>query len=57
MNSVNAFFNMGGYGAYVWSAYGICAVVMIWNLLHARQQAKLTEHHIKRSLQHQDSKQ
>jgi heme exporter protein CcmD len=57
MNSLNAFFNMGGYGVFVWSAYGICAAVMVWNLLYARQQAKLTEHRIKRSLQHQDTKQ
>ena len=57
MNSLSEFLNMGGYAVFVWSAYGICAVVMVWNLLHARQQAKLTEQHIKRNLQHQDSKQ
>ncbi len=57
MNSFNAFINLGGYGAFVWSAYGVCAVVMIWNLLHARQQARLTEQRIKRSLQQQDSNQ
>ena len=57
MNTLSEFLSMGGYGVFVWSAYGICAVVMIWNLLHARQQAKLTEQHIKRNLQHQDTMQ
>ena len=23
-DSINAFFNMGGYGFYVWLAYGVC---------------------------------
>ncbi|MCX8049839.1 MAG: heme exporter protein CcmD [Methylohalobius sp.] len=27
------FFSMGGYGAYVWSAYGVVTVVLIWNLI------------------------
>ena len=29
MDSVNAFFHMGGYGGFVWPAYGLTAVVMI----------------------------
>ncbi|MBN2700192.1 MAG: heme exporter protein CcmD [Methylohalobius sp. ZOD2] len=27
------FFHMGGYGAYVWSAYGLAAVVLVWNMI------------------------
>ncbi|BCX88881.1 heme exporter protein D [Methylomarinovum tepidoasis] len=27
------FIHMGGYGAYVWSAYALTAVVLIWNLI------------------------
>lgn len=27
------FLNMGGYGAYVWSAYGIALLVLLYNLL------------------------
>lgn len=27
------FFHMGGYGVYVWSAYGIAAVVLLVNFL------------------------
>ncbi len=27
----NQWLDMGGYGAYVWSAYGLTAIVLIWN--------------------------
>ncbi len=27
------FFHMGGYGAYVWSCYGITAIILIANLV------------------------
>jgi len=27
---------MGGYGGYVWSAYGLAALVLIWNFWSAR---------------------
>lgn len=29
MNALASFFNMGGYGAYVWPAYGTAAVVLV----------------------------
>ena len=28
--SVNEFFHMGGYAFYVWSSYGLVALVMAW---------------------------
>ena len=31
------FFNMGGYAAYVWSAYGLCCLVLGLNVFAARQ--------------------
>ncbi|MBT8420710.1 MAG: heme exporter protein CcmD [Gammaproteobacteria bacterium] len=31
------FFHMGGYGAYVWSAYGIALVILLINLIQARR--------------------
>ncbi|VAW99606.1 Cytochrome c-type biogenesis protein CcmD, interacts with CcmCE [hydrothermal vent metagenome] len=31
--SLNEFLNMGGYAAYVWSSYGITAVVLIWQVI------------------------
>jgi heme exporter protein D len=27
-DSINAFFNMGGYGFYVWLSYGSCAILL-----------------------------
>jgi heme exporter protein D len=33
MQSLHEFLTMGGYGWYVWPAYGIAAVVMIANAL------------------------
>lgn len=31
---------MGGYGAYVWSAYAIAGVVLAWNAYAARSAAR-----------------
>lgn len=28
---VQKFFAMGGYAAYVWTAYGLTALVVVWN--------------------------
>ena len=33
---MNEFFAMEGNGAYVWSAYGITLIVLIWNAWSAR---------------------
>lgn len=33
MNHLWQWFNMGGYGGYVWSAYGLVGVVFIANIL------------------------
>ena len=40
--NLNEFFNMGGYGFYVWSSYGIALVVLLLNIiLPVRQHRKL----------------
>lgn len=31
--SLNEFLAMGGYGAYVWSAYGVAIAVLAWQLV------------------------
>jgi heme exporter protein D len=31
--SWSEFFSMGGYGVYVWSAYGFAAIVLVGNVL------------------------
>ncbi len=36
MIEINEFIAMGGYGAYVWSAFGISAVVLAGNVLLSR---------------------
>ena len=33
MTSWQAFWEMGGYGAFVWSSYGIAAVVLLANVI------------------------
>ena len=33
MNSFAEFLAMGGYGFYVWTAYGICFVVLLLNVI------------------------
>ena len=35
--TMNEFFHMGGYGAYVWSAYGLSIVVLALNVVAARK--------------------
>ncbi|MGB8712491.1 MAG: heme exporter protein CcmD [Onishia taeanensis] len=35
-DSLDAFFAMGGYGAYVWSAWAVTALAMVGSVLHAR---------------------
>ena len=34
---MSEFLNMGGYAVYVWSAYGLCAIVIAWNIIGARR--------------------
>ena len=45
MNSLREFLHMGGYGLYVWGAYGISAVTLIWNAVapRLREQSLLRE--------------
>jgi heme exporter protein D len=34
---LQAFLSMGGYAGYVWSAYGLTALVLVWNWWAARR--------------------
>ncbi len=39
------FFNMGGYGLYVWPSYALGAAVLVWNIVSARRlHARALEH-------------
>ena len=33
MSSLQSFLHMGGYAIYVWPAYGITLIVLVWNVL------------------------
>ncbi len=33
LSGLEAFLHMGGYGAYVWSSYGLACVVLILNIV------------------------
>ncbi len=37
---MRAFFQMGGYAFYVWSAYGVTALVLLVNIVWALRQRK-----------------
>jgi heme exporter protein D len=39
-NSPSEFFAMGGYALYVWSSFGVCALVLILELLLVRARFK-----------------
>jgi len=34
---MSGFLHMGGYGAYVWTCFGLAAVVLAWNVVAARR--------------------
>jgi heme exporter protein D len=45
------FFNMGGYGGYVWSAFGITTVVLLLNVIVPLRAGKQLMHEIKKKQQ------
>jgi len=48
--SLSEFFHMGGYGAYVWSAYSIWLAVMIINVVQPAYKARSTIKRLARSI-------
>ena len=42
------FLHMGGYAGYVWSAYGIVTIVLIWNAISSWRRHKAILHRLKR---------
>jgi heme exporter protein D len=42
-NSVGDFFAMGGYALYVWPAFALAAVVLVWLALNSRVRLKAAE--------------
>jgi heme exporter protein D len=39
-NSPTEFFAMGGYALYVWSSFGVCAAVLLWEPMSIRVRKK-----------------
>ena len=51
MNQIQTFFAMGGYGAFVWPAFGATALILIWLLASSLRRLRALErqleaHHI-----------
>lgn len=40
MKSLGDFLHMGGYGLYVWGAYGLAAAILAWNAILPLQREK-----------------
>lgn len=55
--NVSDFLSMSGYGAYVWSCYGLALVVLLFNVWSARRQLRSQIVHARRRLQIQQEPQ
>jgi heme exporter protein D len=53
---MSEFFAMGGYAKYVWSSFGITAIVLMVNLLAARRQLRQTRERLQLRLVRQSGK-
>lgn len=49
-NSPAEFFAMGGYALYVWSSFGVCALVLILEPLSVRARYRVIVRRLKREL-------
>ena len=43
MDQITALLHLGGYGAYVWPAYGVAAIVLIGGLWHTLASLRANE--------------
>jgi heme exporter protein D len=50
---MRAFFDMGGYAAFVWPAYGVTLAVVLLNILSARRALQRSRAEARRRLQMQ----
>lgn len=55
MAELQQFFSMGGYGAYVWSAYAITFIVLLANILVSRRGLTSSLEHARRMQSTQDN--
>ena len=47
---MNDFLAMGGYGAYVWTSYGLAAIVLVWTIRSALEAHRDARHRAERAL-------
>ena len=52
--NLSEFINMGGYGAYVWSSFGLCAFAMLMECLTLRSQRRSAIARLLEEMQHAD---
>lgn len=45
---MSEFFYMGGYAFYVWSSYGLTAIIMIANVIFAYRRLSILKHRLRR---------
>jgi heme exporter protein D len=55
--TISEFFNMGGYGFYVWTSFGLTFVMLIWQIIQPLLEQKsicrsIAKNHVRRG-QHQ----
>ena len=53
--TLSEFIDMGGYGAYVWSSYAICCIVLIMNVIQPVLRERKTNRELQKRLQSRDS--
>jgi len=53
---VREFLAMGGYAAYVWTAFGLTAVVLVINIVGARREARQTRARLQARLARQQNR-
>ena len=53
--NLSAFLEMAGHGPYVWAAYGVSAVVLIWLLLRPISQKREVLRQIARELKRKEN--
>ncbi len=50
MNSISEFFSMNGFGFFIWSSYGMMAIIMIIELINLKLNRKATIKEIRKTV-------
>ena len=55
MQALHEFLHMGGYAFYVWSAYGLSLVVLVWCIVAPMQKEKKLLHSLRKRQEREES--